>query len=232
MILKIHHVFKSDYHKLRVKSSFSPDSKMTFSQLFTLQKHPLHLNRAFSLNNDLIRSLSHLNFQWLPHAYRRKLKSTKLPVMFSFKGRETKRERIPAKSPSELLGESNKNVCRSTFLAFCGVTIPWRSLIKLWSFLQNINITIYLHAQRGIQFQGICGCSKTIQIKNLLRYLLSSRWYPELSAASRWHFQPHKQASGSPVGSLIIHADVQNIHQQGQWVHSEYRQKISTVVRG
>ena len=43
----------------------------------------------------------------------------KLPVMFCFKvrERERERERIPATSPSELLGESNKNVCRSTFKA-------------------------------------------------------------------------------------------------------------------
>lgn len=88
--------------------------------------------------------------------------------------------------------------------------MPWTSLIKALEFSPKHK---YHHLPACTTWHPVSGhlwmFKKTIQIKNLLRYLLFSRWYPELeSAASRWHFQPHKQASGSPVGSLIIHADV------------------------
>ena len=80
MILKIHHVFKSDYHKLRVNHLFSPDLLNDLLASFSLFRNILYtLNRAFSLNNDLIRSFSHLKLPMAPLAYRRKLKSTEAP---------------------------------------------------------------------------------------------------------------------------------------------------------
>ena len=91
MILKIHHVFKSDYHKLRVNHLFSPDLLNDLLASFSLFRNILYtlnrafslnndlINRAFSLNNDLIRSFSHLKLPMGPLAYRRKLKSTEAP---------------------------------------------------------------------------------------------------------------------------------------------------------
>ena len=91
MILKIHHVFKSDYHKLRVNHLFSPDLLNDLLASFSLFRNILYtlnrafslnndlINRAFSLNNDLIRSFSHLKLPMAPLAYRRKLKSTEAP---------------------------------------------------------------------------------------------------------------------------------------------------------
>lgn len=80
MILQIHHVFKSDYHKLRVNHLFSPDLLNDLLASFSLFRNILYtLTRAFSPNNDLITSFSHLKLPMVPHAYRRKLKSTEAP---------------------------------------------------------------------------------------------------------------------------------------------------------
>lgn len=63
-------------------------------------------------------------------------------------------------------------------------------------------------SKSGSRFQGMYGYSKTIQIGKPYFGTYYFRMGTQNCSIISTAFQPHKQAIGSPVGSLIIHADV------------------------
>lgn len=123
-ILQIHHLF-SNLTTTNLGSTIfshliSPDLPNGLLTSFSLFRNILYpITRAFSLNNDLIRSLARLKLSMAPCACRMKQSylSSQSRSYFKERERERKSEQIPATSPSELLGGSNKNVCRCTFKA-------------------------------------------------------------------------------------------------------------------
>ena len=153
MILQIHHLF-SNLTTTHLGSTIfshliSPHLPNGLLTSFSLFRNILYtITRAFSLNNDLIRSLARLKLSMAPCAYRMKLKNYPSSQSLSSSRRERERERESRFLPHlpqncwedqiKTLGGSNKNVCRCTFkalkdypvvLSLYGVTAPWTSLI-------------------------------------------------------------------------------------------------------
>lgn len=104
------------------------------------------------------------------------------------------------------------------------VTSFW-SLIKVWYFIKSINTRLYLQVKSGSQFQGIYGYSKTIQFENPYSHV-----GPQNCSIISTAFLALQTSSRLSCGQSDYSSRCLNIHQQGHWVHSEDRQKISTVV--